>query len=582
MKKWLTAHGYQVHPKRRQAQPSPTDAGQRTREPYHFDSSPMPSPQPIPGKYSPQPAQTRDATALDNLFHRFVHKQEQSREEDALAKLLGGLSTTTPAPRAPEVAASDKASKPPSIIDAPAPIPSADPPKPHQASLLAMLSPQQDQSKATNPVRPTDTLLPNQGKPISLPTSPRPPSPAQEERTRKQRALLEQITAGIGIDVSHNLPLHNKQPVSQSGSHAYPAAQPGSQAVSRDRSRDSSVVSVQHARQSSIQRITPNEPFLPPLPTQRGSGQGHSPTKNASSSKAPPPPYDSLTGVGLPHGPIQSQVPHAPHHQGILPQFLPPLPMTSGPPHPSQSMLTSGPPSENLPRFDYRPQPVAPPQQQQNLLNLLRSGQPPAAPNQGVRPVQGPMQGYRPHPQLFSPPQQGPMPPGPPFHPHVQSHGGQPNLYSMNPPHPSNSQHPLPVRPQSHMPNPVTQQNHTFPSQGIPAPNLARPMGHHHDPINPQHDPAHHGGFGIGNVSIPPTSHGTGPQGKGTGVPIPLLGGNGNPISQTVYHHPVPRPPNSQAGTLLSMLNDDPLAEARDPTEEKKKWYYASDHKQKK
>lgn len=140
-------------------------------------------------------------------------------EDDALSRLLGAIGpSATPAPmkqQAPPPTSgkggrllavlNQKAS--PSSQPAPSPTPPSVPEpmvsrypqqpvaKPHQASLLAVLS-SQGQSNSSTPS--SDTTI--HGKPMSLPTSPRPASPAEAERKNKQRALLEMTIAGIGLD----------------------------------------------------------------------------------------------------------------------------------------------------------------------------------------------------------------------------------------------------------------------------------------------------------------------------------------------------------------------------------------------
>lgn len=73
--------------------------------------------------------------------------------------------------------------------------------KPHQASLLAVLSPRPQSASITPaPTSPTMMLARRDVESCSLPISPDPAGTTVDlERIKKQRALLEQITAGFGI-----------------------------------------------------------------------------------------------------------------------------------------------------------------------------------------------------------------------------------------------------------------------------------------------------------------------------------------------------------------------------------------------
>jgi hypothetical protein len=230
LKRWLTDRGIALHPKR----PSNTSAKQthpypsiRPLETFAFDSPPT-----SPAQVNPIAA----SSALDNLFNRFINKQEQDldsrahgpeigdnkaglkrlfgdlnvlkaevgfedkerkQEDDALASLLGGLGMT-PAP-IPPVVTTQKQTKLLSLLNAPSPPPTSPPPasiKPHQASLLSVLSP-----KTTEKPSSTARPLKEPQSPISPSTQPQLMTVGEAGRTSRQRALLESITAGMTTNV---------------------------------------------------------------------------------------------------------------------------------------------------------------------------------------------------------------------------------------------------------------------------------------------------------------------------------------------------------------------------------------------
>lgn len=721
LKRWLSQHGVNPHPKRgkqthlQQPQqhlqphasrpsPHPSPAG-RALQPFNFDASPSSSPLPQiphPSHHDPSTAHAhvhaRSHSALDNLFHRFIDKQEQDldtssglgtdnkaglerlfgnlnvlkheseattsyntteqsarvdqaerekREDDALVRLLGGLSTATPAPPAPEVAplpppASEKAGRllallnPSSLLPASQPVaaqatsgPQANV-KPHQASLLAMLSPTQ---RAPTPasIGSGQGAMHQATKPMSLPTSPKPPSPTQAERARRQRALLEQITAGIGLDIpstanngdtSTELPAdsfasphmtqqHQHQPYQPTS-----ASTPGTAAVrpmDREQSRESG---------SEGRRTVAQDSYPPPH-----SGVA-SAKVNASSGprSAPPPPYemtspydhgaqhhdvsgDILPQVSAPqfqhaqhaqhsqhtqhHQPTQSatgMLGHLAsndqrHHQNVEQHQLQP-PQHSYPQQ--QSYAANASPSSDLFATSAGTGQVQThPDARQNLLNLLRSDPPANTANQtnrpfvqhtmnqppnnhqgkGLPPLRGPVQGYRPAPpqqtlppqpqlqpfqgntQSFSSQPQGPLPPGmPPYT--VNNHTGHPT-HSNHSNH-SNHSHPLPVRPQAHMPAGQSG-GYQLPTSGPVPPGMGMGYNGGHVPkpmlVPPQQGPP---GQSHGYSAYP--ANGPGQRGNGMGSGNMGAGGAGGGM----YHHPVPRPPNAQAGALLGLLNDPP------------------------
>jgi hypothetical protein len=231
MKRWLTERGIPHIPKKRPAKPA--KAPLRALEPYAVGTT--------------QAAQQIATTALDNLFSRFIHKQEEDTagqapttgqnkagiqrlfgnldvlkseaetggdrarqvkdEDDALVKLLGGLVTTpTPAPSIPRPTPTEKQSKLLSLLKMPSPTPAISTPqpkqaaiKPHQASLLAVLSPAQQPRTPAGPS--TQATLHSEALYFAPPSSPGLVDSEDEERRRRQRALLDGITAGVGYDL---------------------------------------------------------------------------------------------------------------------------------------------------------------------------------------------------------------------------------------------------------------------------------------------------------------------------------------------------------------------------------------------
>jgi len=496
LKRWLSEHGINPNPKRRGKSSAPPGGGSaaqststsfRALEPYFDGPSPGPSPQPH------HPLHQHDHTALDNLFHRFIHKQEEDlahpdsvgakenkaglqrlfqnldvldvmkqedqavsvrlagqtttttttlattaeqSEDDALARLLGGLSSGTPAPRLAELVAPGggggggdaKTNKLLSMLNAPRPNLSqtvtAQPPT-HQASLLAMLSPKQD-TNAPAPTAANPATSPYHGiqKPASVPTSPRPQSPGQEMRVKQQRALLEQITSGMGLDMP--APKPNASGGTASAYAPSPATmlpQPGQTPYETDRvssgeyqtagkvssplvppPHQSQSPQSPHGRQPSHQYQA--EYYQPQSTTDRAPpGPGHSPR----ATRNPPPPYE----------PVPSN---------LITTARPPQP-----PAPAPSSAPFGQPPQGYPPA-HNPAPTTHnglSHEQQNLLNALRF--PPATTGNGLVPISahngsatvrrssgsfppahagptvpGPNSGYRPH--QLSPPTNFPSP----------------------------------------------------------------------------------------------------------------------------------------------------------------------------
>ncbi|ORY20476.1 Dcp2, box A domain-domain-containing protein [Naematelia encephala] len=443
LKRWLQERGINPYPRTKKSsappttQPEPSTA-YRNLQPYAFEQHVQ--------SQSTHPARSSTATALDHLFNRFVHKQEaeldrpeneavtgadergglerlfgnlnvlkveeeegrkrqEEDEDEALASLLGG----PPPAKAPpsSIPTTEKAAKLLDILQSASPAlsnpspdqsPSQQNLKPHQSSLLAVLSPSSIAAGVNIPV-----------KPMSLPTSPRPPSPAQEhERVRKQRALLEQITAGMGIDVPSThlpqpsaimMPIHGNLPFSPPRSTGLPSNSPRQ---------------AYHSRHTSPQRNA----FPPPAPPPNAL-----PVIIPGWSMPPPPPYEPTpprpppsdqqrallsalyTNNAAPRPPMHVYRPAPQGYSHPLPQHphqhQPPV----YPPFPSQPMYASAPaPAPNMP-FGPRP----PAQHHSQQLPMI----PP--PSQYSAPPQN---------NVYLPP----PPPPSTFHqgqPHVYAQGGQ-------------------------------------------------------------------------------------------------------------------------------------------------------------
>ena len=243
MKRWLSQRG--INPVA------------KTKKPHHelvssvkdvIRSAPPPllDLQPTSDRFSSQDL-TRQASALDHLFDKFIHKQEQDlgmsdteqvtggdakaslerlfgnskteeileqtaeeKEDDALALLLGAVAPIAPVTQPPML--EPKQNKLLAMLTTKtdlsgtggddsvnigriSPMPLI---KPHQASLLAVLTPN---PKALPIAHDKETEIENTLH-LPLPTVRiSSSSKGQSETSRKQQALLEQMTAGIGFDV---------------------------------------------------------------------------------------------------------------------------------------------------------------------------------------------------------------------------------------------------------------------------------------------------------------------------------------------------------------------------------------------
>ncbi|WVW81843.1 hypothetical protein I302_103841 [Kwoniella bestiolae CBS 10118] len=548
LKQWLKGHGIDPYMKpKKKPQPAPY----RDLQPYQFES---PSPQPA------SPVPSRGTSALDHLFARFIHKQEeelsapnqqaivgsdnkaglerlfgnlnvlkeeeeslphrydgisdqerQKKEDNELARLLGGVGIAqTPAPEpARPTPSTQKQSNLLAMLNArPSastthshpqhPQSPASPAKPHQAKLLSMIS--------AHPPDHGNNQTPS--KPMSLPTSPRPPSPTEEaQRQAKARALLDMTLAGIGIDVPAN------------SAHQ---------------------IENMHA---------PHSDFLPPLP-QPGSAGRTSNTSGSSGTRITPPGQMNMPPIHQPPPPTYT------HNQGYRPNTQPPV-GGYGPPRPpagpinqSQGVFGGSPNRSSQPpppppyeaashpqvrsaTLDYPSYvgPVNPSHDQRPGVNMTmyQSGVNPARPpgltnlqtSQSFRPTSNPLPG--PGNYGFN---YGNVPSNGPHH-HVQ--GG------FVPPHPNYPNHNQPYQPRPPMGVGV--------GVGVNGPlNQSNQGGYQPQPPFPPNMPPPH--------SVPNQQ----PQqqyGNQRGSP-PKPQNMNNP---NVFH-PVPRPPQGQGAALLAMINN--------------------------
>lgn len=152
LKSWMKEHGMNPYPKARQSKPTGknTSVFHRDIQTFQFDSfTGSPSNSPVPEASTPSRLPSRGSSALDQLFTKFIHKQEEEimtpsratalgsdnnaglerlfgglnvlqeegdalrqrqqteeemrkKEDDALARLLGGVGGTTPQQEAPQ------------------------------------------------------------------------------------------------------------------------------------------------------------------------------------------------------------------------------------------------------------------------------------------------------------------------------------------------------------------------------------------------------------------------------------------------------------------------------------------------
>lgn len=244
MKRWLLERG--INPNQRcKAVPSITSTPPALRdlEPYPFDST-------------TNQAVHRQSSALDHLFERFIHKQEETLEEPGIAaeavtgddtkagleRLFGSVKTGLKEQQTPEEKEDDALARLLEAMGTNTPVPQPATLEPKQNKLLAVLNSKQtpspilDSSSVRKTPSPKSSIGAHQnslpavlslkarasisrvdpaGPTLSHPSaSPRSTSPTgQTERSRKQLALLEQITAGFGTDApSQGLPTFRGAP----------------------------------------------------------------------------------------------------------------------------------------------------------------------------------------------------------------------------------------------------------------------------------------------------------------------------------------------------------------------------------
>ncbi|WWD22542.1 hypothetical protein CI109_107035 [Kwoniella shandongensis] len=508
LKTWLKEHGINPYMKPKKAQ---ANSGFRDLQPYQFES---------PTLEHASPVLTRDSSALDHLFSRFIHKQEEEleapsqeiavgsdnkaglerlfgnlnvlkeeeksisiskspedrereKEDYDLAKLLGSVGQTpVPEPPKPTPATQKQNNllamlnqRPPAQEATPQA--SASPVKPHQARLLSALSPNGTPPMSAPPSTSLQLNRSNQGSssPASLGQSST-PTDSEAQRQAKARALLEMTLTGIGMDGPTNKTPHSESsqriPSSEAQGAGYAILQQGPSGYSQ---------------QPPLAYRTipqPPPPFgmqpRPPIAAQHDNAnrnyQGQPAYDPQSQAR-----YGSAEYQSQPHGYGQTSHPF-PAPPGVNNQRPPPYPPAINP----------------LGQQSYRPapQPVYP-----------------AGPNNvpSYAGHQGPNLSHQGGP--FAPPQHG-IPPthsilNPPFPPHL----------------PQSQSRPPAGFPPNHYGAPPPQQQHYPPS--IPA---AYALAHH---------PPH------GQVSraSPPKQNGSNPN----------------------VHHPIPRPTAGSAQGLLAMLN---------------------------
>lgn len=465
---------------------------------------------------------TQPATTLDQLFAKFVHKQEEDlqtggmtvgtdnkaglerlfgnlavdeekqhdgegsgSEDDALARLLGAIGpSATPAPaqtlQPPPSSGKGKllavlnqksTSVPPTAALSEPITPRQHQQvvaKPHQASLLAVLA-SQGQSQTSTPS--SESTI--HGKPTSLPTSPRPTSPTETERKSKQRALLEMTIAGIGLDSTSSRPSDSGtygQSPGESGHYSPPGPGP-SYAPVNGRAVPSQMYGGQQYRPPPPQPSNAQPAsFAPPS----GAYYSHN-----GSQAAPPPHQQSFQGSG--HSPSRNRGAPPPYESHY-----------AGPSGPSGPSALNRPPPHPVP---VQPQP--PPVVEHPSYQQAPVGYHPRPPQPGP----GAGQGYRPH-----------LPPNQQYMPPVQ----QPQQFGGPPPQaPGTFYNPVGVAGYQPPPRPIAQQQYQPPP--MPPPPQVPYAGSNHAPM---FNPA-----------------------------------NNNTVHSGPMHQPVPKN-GPQTGMLLAMLNE--------------------------
>ncbi|KAK8845593.1 hypothetical protein IAR55_006309 [Kwoniella newhampshirensis] len=252
LKTWLKEHGINPYMKPKKAHQA-TNV-HRDLQPYQFESPTMDTSSPV---------LSRDTSALDHLFSRFIHKQEEELEAPSqviavgsdnkagLERLFGNLNVLQEEERsiskAGEKSDHDKEREKREDYDLAKLLgsigrtetPASEPPKPipstqKQSNLLAMLNqpaPQPDESpqlpsqSATSPAKSHQARLLSMFSPVAIPSSPphltlsaeqaqskmgflstslhalsTPQNHQDVQRQAKARALLESTLSGIGLD----------------------------------------------------------------------------------------------------------------------------------------------------------------------------------------------------------------------------------------------------------------------------------------------------------------------------------------------------------------------------------------------
>lgn len=283
LKSWMKEHGMDPYPKARQSKPTGKNSSvfHRDIQPFQFDAfTGSPSNSPVPHAPSPSHFPSRGSSALDQLFTKFIHKQEEEimapsraavlgsdnnaglerlfgglnvlqeeedalrlrqrqqteeemrkKEDDALARLLGGVGGATPQKEAPQPQPQPQPQgktlkqtnllamlnqKPSEARPAAKTQPSTQTqtqaqPQPHHDRLLSVISPQAPPSSLRRNVaalsgtgnmagiRASDAGVVITTSQPSTPSANRLESESGEtERQARARALLDMTIAGIG------------------------------------------------------------------------------------------------------------------------------------------------------------------------------------------------------------------------------------------------------------------------------------------------------------------------------------------------------------------------------------------------
>lgn len=465
----------------------------------------------------------RDDRKLNNRARSRDQTEEEKDEDDALAILLGGIGRKTPAHlpsharMTSEPNLDGREGKLLGILNAKSPSlanpltalssPTQSTTKPHQSHLLSVLT--------TNPPIPQST------KPLSLPTSPRPPSPSpdisQLHRITKQQALLDTLDFGDTFpsapvvirrgseefDNSSRGKFDNSSRVRQIASPGQPPPYSVAAAVRPFESGPSTIQGTDH------QRSLLNTLFGGATGNNGQSGQSYQPV---------PAVYNQM------HGRQQS-------NQGAMGQMVLPInPGYTNPPYPASQGQGYRPPQTT---FAPPPLPPQPPQPSitHNIQNI----------------PQGYLgQGYQPGPPAHYPSTSGHY-----YNIPAQPQSQQPP-YGNLPPTQYNSTQPIQSRPpqsyqqhpsqqtQPYIPKPYTQTTaHALPLQPYPHNQFNQQPANTQNPAPGQNQQnyiqAHNPTLINANAGKVGSGAHNGREGREQGV-----------------YHPVPRPP---AGSALAIIN---------------------------